>query len=188
MWYIIGTGLQKFCGSGIWCPPMLFLTGKQTWKQGDICKQYLRNKNLVFMRNVNWNWGDLLQIYQFVPYIHVRFHNWYRAAQQFMSLAPHYGTELRRICYKMCREIECDGFVWTCCTWMWWICVNVLYLNVMDLCERVVTECNGFVWTCCTWMWWICVNVLYLEWPLHYGCLFRPCSSSHGSRGVFIRV
>lgn len=69
------------------------------------------------MRNVNWKWGDLLQMYQFVPHTHVKFHNWYRAAQQFVSFAPHYGTELRRICYKMCWEIERDWFVWTCCNW-----------------------------------------------------------------------
>ena len=117
MWYCIETGLQNLCVSGTWCPPMILLTGKHTWKQGDICKQYLQNKYVAFMRNVNWNCGNLSQMYQFVPYIHVKLHNWYRAAQQFMLLTPHYGTELRHICYKMCWETECDGFVWTCCNW-----------------------------------------------------------------------
>lgn len=50
MWYCIETGLQKLCGLGTWCPPMLFLTGKHTWKQGDICKQYLQNKYLLFVK------------------------------------------------------------------------------------------------------------------------------------------
>jgi len=50
-------------------------------------------------------------------------------AQQsnFLSFAPRYWTEQRRICYKMCWEIECDGFVSTRCNW------NDLYVMAVYL-------------------------------------------------------